>query len=381
VIGDYAGGLATPDTWPTDLPDDIAIQPLWTPDDHRDIEPAADVEITGTFPLPERRSTAERIGQPDDWLVDDLIRPGRIHVAAAEEGTGKSMAIDAELAIRVALAGGEFAGTWSVLSIGPVVYLSEMHPDDDLEREDMVLAALGRQRSELTDLYRLSLATAANGDPVLQNEDWRTFIVEQLLELDARLLIFDTATGAAQVEPWGPEIQVVYRRLRAMLDAVPKLAIVLIVHLKKPTGRGRDRSISDVLGEWGRWCDILMLFERDGDQRVKLSTRKRVRDERRVVATKRDGLLVDPFNVAEGSSAKVTLSRVVEVVEGEPGIAISTLAERLEVSKRTAAGYAKRAAQRGLIDSPATGPKRAIQLFPVTKTETGSGSISAAQGF
>ncbi len=74
--------------------------------------------------------------------VEDLIRPGRIVVVAAEEGSGKSYAIGGELAIRVAVAGGSFAGTWPVLRQGPVLYVSEMHADDDFGREATVLGSL-----------------------------------------------------------------------------------------------------------------------------------------------------------------------------------------------------------------------------------------------
>ena len=82
-----------------------------------------------------------------------------------------------------------------------------------------------------------------------------------------------------------------------MLAEYPELAIVLVVHLKKPTGRG-DRRISDVLGEWGRWNDVTVVQENDGAslERTKISVRKRVRRQRRIVATKAGGLLVDPID-------------------------------------------------------------------------------------
>ena len=152
------------------------------------------------------------------------------------------------------------------------------------------------------------------------------------------MAVFDTATAAAQVDPWGGDIQAVYRGLRMMIEQYPELAIVLIVHLKKPQGRG-ERRISDVLGEWGRWCDVLLLLEREGETRVKLSVRKLVRHERRIVATKRGGLLVDPQDTTEGSGPKVPLERVIEAVRDEPGLSIKALAERLGVARGTARTY------------------------------------------
>jgi hypothetical protein len=80
------------------------------------------------FPEPEDRGTATLSALGGVEYVDDLIRPGRIVVVAAEEGAGKSYAIGGELAVRVAVAGGSFAGTWPVLRTGPVLYMSEMHP-------------------------------------------------------------------------------------------------------------------------------------------------------------------------------------------------------------------------------------------------------------
>src|SRR5215471_12711264 len=67
---------------------------------------------------------------PEDWglatpsplagvvYVDGLVKPGRKTVVAAVEGVGKSVAVDGELAIRLAVAGGSFAGTWRICQTG-----------------------------------------------------------------------------------------------------------------------------------------------------------------------------------------------------------------------------------------------------------------------
>ena len=291
------------------------------------------------WPEPEDRGSATLSELGAVEYVEDLIRPGRIVVVAAEEGTGKSYAIAGELAIRVATAGGSFAGTWPVLRQGPVLVLSEMHADDDYTREAAILDALELERDALAGkYYRLPLASAAGDAPALQVPEWRAWITAWMRERGALLAVFDTATGAAQVDPWGGDIQAVYRGLRMMIEQYPELAIVLIVHLKKPQGRG-ERRISDVLGEWGRWCDVLLLLEREGETRVKLSARKRVRHERRIVAVKRDGLLVEPQDTTEGSGPKVPLEQVVAAVRAEPGLSIKVLAERLGVARGTARSY------------------------------------------
>ncbi|CAN5705677.1 hypothetical protein BH23CHL7_BH23CHL7_20840 [soil metagenome] len=316
-----------------------------------------------TFPEPEDRGKAvlSELGQTE--YIDDLIRPGRITLVAAEESTGKSFAITGELAIRVAVAGGSFAETWPVRETGRVLVLSEMHPDDDYQREETVLAAVGRTRSDLRGCYyRLGLSNAALGAPPLQNDDWRSFIADVCAEDGIVLMVFDTATGATDVDPWGREIQSVYRNLRAMLELAPELAIVLIVHLKKPQGRG-ERRLSDVLGEWGRWCDVVLLMESEGTERTRLTLRKRVRRERRIVVTKRDGLLVDPQD-ADSSGPKVPVEKVVAIVEAQPGLTFAELAAVLGVSKPTATNYVRSTGE--LMTSP-DGPKGANRVWLTTK--------------
>ncbi|HLY13560.1 MAG TPA: AAA family ATPase, partial [Candidatus Limnocylindrales bacterium] len=231
-----------------------------------------------TWPEPEDRGRAVLSALGDVEYVEDLVRPGRILCWAAEEGSGKSYAVDAELGMRIAVAGGAFAGTWPILQTGPVLILSEMHPDDDYQREQTTLESLGLERDALAGrYYRLSLITAAGGRPALTVDAWRDWITAWLREHEALLLVVDTATGATQVDPWGKAIQEVYTNLRVMIDEYPALAVILLLHLKKPQGRG-ERRISDVLGEWGRWCDVVVIQENEGASltQTKITTRKRV---------------------------------------------------------------------------------------------------------
>jgi hypothetical protein len=296
------------------------------------------------FPLPENRGQAMLSDLGDVEYVDDLIRPGRIVVWAAEEGSGKSYTVTGELGIRMAVAAGEFAGTWPVLRTGRVLVLSEMHQDDDFVREDVVLGSLGLGRAALDDrYYRLDLMTAAGGRPALTVPEWREWVTAWLRDHEAILLVIDTATGATQVDPWGREIQAVYTSLRVMLAAYPELAVILVVHLKKPQGKGEDRGISDVLGEWGRWCDVVVLQENDGLslERTKLTTRKRVRRQRRIVATKAGGLLVDALDLEGGlAGAKIPPHDILAAVRDNPGTSMSGLAKILGISPDTMSRYA-----------------------------------------
>jgi len=345
--------------------DELGLLPAWQGVD-RERERLAAAKVP--WPEPENRGTAVLSAQGDvEYVVDLGVRPGRILLVGAEEGTGKSYAIDSELGIRLACAGGAFAGTWPIRETVPVLVLSEMHADDDHAREETVLAALEKQRADLDRNYwRLSLMTAAGGAPALTVPEWRTWITGWMAEHGVRVLVVDTATGATAVDPWGKAIQDVYRNLRGMLAEYPELAIVLIVHLKKPSGRG-ERRISDVLGEWGRWCDVVLMLEADGATRTKISTYKRVRTPRRIVAVKRDGLLVEPIDLADAKGPKVPTDKVLAAIRERPGIGYADLGKKLDVSKDTAGRYV--AALGDLVDVAKTGPRGAAMVFVRTDEE------------
>jgi len=312
-----------------------------------------------TFPIPEDRSRARLSALGEVEYVEDLVRPGRIVVWAAEEGSGKSYTVSGELAMRVAWAGGDFAGIWPVVRRGPVLVLSEMHPDDDYVREEVVLGSLGLEREQLAISYfRLDLMTAAGGRPALTVPEWRTWIVDWMRDNQVILMVVDTATGATQVDPWGREIQAVYASLRVMLHDYPNLAVILVVHLKKPQGKGEDRGISDVLGEWGRWCDVVVLQENDGLslERTKVTTRKRVRRQRRIVATKAGGLLVDALDLEGGlAGSKIPPHDIVAAIRDHPNSNIRQLAEVLGVSPETMSKYVEGL---GLTVVVTAGPRR-----------------------
>ncbi len=308
--------------------------------------------------------------------ITDLIIPGRIHVLAAEEGTGKTYA-GWELGVRMATAGGSFAGTWKVEVGGPVVYLSEMHTDDDWRYQQDILDELGLDRSLLTGrLYRLDLGTAANGAPVLTDPAWRAQFAARCRRRGIRLAVFDTGTGATQVDPWGKSIQQVYRDLRVMLADCPELAVVLLLHLKKPQARG-NRRISDVLGEWGRWCDVLVLMEADGAERTKVSTHKRIRHQKRIVATRRGGLLVEPQDITDAKpNQKVPPSAVLATIAANPGISRPDLAERLGVGRQTVTRYVKALGDDAVRVEPGTrkSPERYYPHKPPSGSVAHSGS-------
>ena len=123
-----------------------------------------------------------------------------------------------------------------------------------------------------------------------------------------------------------------------------------------------------MLGEWGRWCDVVVLMENDGTslERVKISVRKRVRHERRIVATKRGGLLVEPVDTTDAKPAKkVSEDAVMAAVAAQPGITYMELAKVLGVGKSTASGYIADLGDRA---TPLpNGPRRQIRVYPTAQ--------------
>jgi hypothetical protein len=198
---------------------------------------------------------------------------------------------------------------------------------------------------------------------VLDSDDWRDWCVELCLKHSIKLLVFDTATNATEAEPWGLALRNVIRYLRDIIDQVPGLAVVLTMHLKKPQARGSAaRRITDIMGDWGKWCDVLLLMEDDSSERTKLTTMKRVTNHRRITALRRGGLLVEPQDIAErGSGPRVDNETVVHTVRDNPNMTYQELADELHVTKRTAQNYVKDAGD--AIDQAATGPRGQVRLF------------------
>lgn len=323
------------------------------------------------FPEPLDAGIAQPSDLADHWYVRDIIRPGRITLWAAEEGSGKTMSLNGEIAVRFCTdAGGSFAETWPVEASGNMLILSEMHADDCLAYETMALTSLERTRDALTGrLYRLNVETAASGDAPLDSPEWTVGIVGWMREHGIKILVIDTVTSASDKEVFGTPVSELYRTLRSMIDALPNLAIVLVVHFKKPQGRsGNSRGLSDVLGQLGRRNDITILQQNDGPlgERAKISNHKRVGQHRMVIATKRGGLLVDPMSATTAGQTKVSQEGFLAVLAENPGISQRALATKIGVTPSTVAKYAKEAG-----DAVRTefGPNRSTLYYPTTTGE------------
>jgi hypothetical protein len=129
--------------------------------------------------------------------------------------------------------------------------------------------------------------------------------------------------------------------------------------------------------------------ENDGAslERCRLTVRKRVRQERRIVATKRGGLLVEATDADGGKATKIPMAEVVATVASKPGITLADLGKALGVSKDTASNYVAEAEKAGKLVSVPIGPKREKHVYlpeviaePANTTELASSATVRRSG-
>jgi hypothetical protein len=229
-----------------------------------------------------RQSVAEATASPtrdNEWLVRNLIRPGAVCLLAAQEAVGKSF-IRLEIAARGAIGGGALFGypAFAIERQFRTVLLDEENgEDEEADREDMTISALGTDRSAVGDRYARYSFSGVD----LVSPEGRARI-EAAVAIDRPdLLILDTATGMVG-EEWGAPLKEALQWLRH-LAVNQGVAILLIVHLVKPqrdrSGKRQttNRSLSDVMGQWARPVDMAMVVSgASGEDRVHFDVYKRV---------------------------------------------------------------------------------------------------------
>jgi hypothetical protein len=109
--------------------------------------------------------------------------------------------------------------------------------------------------------------------------------------------------------------------------------------------------------------------EGTGLTRTRLTVRKRVRRERRIVVTKSGGLLVDPEDLDETKGTKVPADKVVAAVVAQPGISYAELGDVLGVSKDTATAYVKAmpARLRAVPGTAGGGPGARVRVYAIAE--------------
>jgi hypothetical protein len=242
----------------------------------------------------------------DDWLVDGLLRPHALGILASAEGIGKSYA-RLELALRLATGTGSLFGHYPIARPARVVLVDEENgPSEEYRRETEVLAALGLDRSALTDYFRVSYAGVNLTKPGRQ--EW---LRGELDLLAPDLAIFDTG-GAMVGDEWGEPLKEAVRFLRSL-----PCAVLACVHLTKPPReRGHapqhGTALADVMGQWTRSADVVAVMADLGAGRARWTVRKRVPPSSLVLAQR--GGLWDVVAVAEDHEAASTDTRVLRAI-------------------------------------------------------------------
>jgi hypothetical protein len=222
-------------------------------------------------------STATAPPDVDDWLVEDLLRPRQLAVLASTEGVGKSN-IRLELGIRYACGYGALFDTYGMGKAGDVLVFDEENgPREEFTREEAMLASLGLVRSIHMVLYHRIHYSGLDLESAVDREAFDRLLTEYA----PQLVILDTA-GAMVGEEHGKDFKKVIAFLKSMKEK-HDCAIVMVVHLVKPPRDGKtagqklERTITDVMGQWTRSADVLMLVsETEDDEVILFRVRKRV---------------------------------------------------------------------------------------------------------
>jgi AAA domain-containing protein len=229
-------------------------------------------------PWPQPASEVDPSGAlEDEYLVDGVIRPGRLMVLASTEGLGKSHA-RGEIAMRLATGHGALFDHYRVPgSCRVLTFDVENGDEEELRREEEIRERLGISRADLTDYWRVSLEGLSLADPADQ-----AYILAAVAKVRPSLAIFDTGSSMVGDE-WGQPLKDAIRFLRLVARQYG-CAVLVVVHLTKPSRQakpGKDQpqhgtSLADVMGQWTRQADSVALMADAGADRVKWSMRKRV---------------------------------------------------------------------------------------------------------
>lgn len=213
----------------------------------------------------------------DDFVVDGVLRHGRLLVIAAAEGIGKSR-VRAELGMRLATGHGALFDHYPIPARCRVLTIDvENGDEEEIRREEETRERLGLERSQLVDYYRVSL----DGLSLTDAED-QSYVLSAVGQVRPSVVIFDTGSSMVGDE-WGDPLKAAIRFLR-LVARTYHTAIVVCVHLTKPSRAGKatkepaqhGTELSDVMGQWTRQADSVALMADAGADRIRWTMRKRV---------------------------------------------------------------------------------------------------------
>ncbi|MGO9207865.1 MAG: AAA family ATPase, partial [Candidatus Limnocylindrales bacterium] len=295
------------------------------------------------------------------WHVEGLWRPNTLNAIASFEGIGKSYA-RLQAGLLLAAGRGALFGRYSISGPCIVAVADEENGDaEEWRREQDCLAYLGLTRADVARYHRVSFAGLVLGDPAWQAELEAEMV--RLGEAGLPVVIFlDTVTSMHDGKEWGEELKPIVRYLRGLLHRLPFLTVVLVVHVRKPSGEehGLDTELSSVMGNWTRQTDSVAIMAPLTDGRARWRVHKRVPPSDIVLAREAGGWRY----VADHSG---------KVVAGIDPLALLDLArERGRIEARDVMarfGVTKKPALQAIrehpgLDCAATGPRGALIAWP-----------------
>jgi hypothetical protein len=322
-----------------------ALEPIPPPRRRRPRAAAPDlvaepVSVEDERPWPRPRSEADpSIGLVDVWMIDGILRPGRLLVVAGPEGLGKSR-IRVELAIRLSTGHGALFNHYRIP--GPARVLSidvENGDEEEVRREEETLVRLGLEREQLGEYFGVSLEGL-----LLTDARDQAYIRTAIEQAAPAVVMFDTGSSMIGDE-WGAELKAAVRFLRGLARQYG-CAIVVFVHLVKPaklaggSRRGKPEpnsqhgtALNDVMGQWTRSADTVALMADAGAGRILWTVRKRAPHSQLVLRA--EGGTFDVVQVVAGEDLGVsTLERIHGCIATGYADA-AAIATYLEMSERT----------------------------------------------
>jgi hypothetical protein len=236
---------------------------------------ADDALAIGRDPRPINVAQAEPPAEDEPWLVEGLIRPGKLVLLSGPPSVAKSW-------IRVQLEASAGSGMPAFLDryglrrrLRILVLDEDNGRDEEYRREEAMLAHLELLRDDLDTVHRISLAGVQ-----LDQLAWQQWLRGLIVELELDLLIIDPISethGGKELRD-DPAFAALRRFLKQLKTDFPATAVVAVHHTRKlPSAeRYQERGLEDVRGQWGQTPDAVIVMSPLGDSRVRWTTHKRV---------------------------------------------------------------------------------------------------------
>lgn len=284
--------------------------------EHRVAAYMADIDaaLWGAFPEPLPHMTPP--ANPDAFLVAGFIRPGTTVMLTGPPGSSKSWAARQ---LAMAAAGGldAFLDAYVIERPLQVLVVDEDNGrDEEWRRDEVLLAHLELQRSQLASLQRISLAGVQ-----LDKEEWQHWLrgLIRLHQID--LVILDPISemhGGKELRE-DPAFRSLLGFLKRLKVDFPGLATLLVHHTRKQMAgeKSADRGLDDVRGQWGQTPDAVALMWPLAERRVAWELHKRVPYSKLILEASPTGPLVKLEDQSTARSKRMeTDDKVLSAIDG-----------------------------------------------------------------